>query len=600
MSQVADAVSSFWRAMRLLVTSSIRVAPWQAVLCLAETSGVILQLLQPLCLAWFVAGAVAHDTSSMTHAAGVFVAQIAVSRALVWLGMNARAGQLERVSYAFDARIAEITASVPTIDHLDDPYYLDQLQIMREERGSLGLAVNTLLNSLNGLAGVVGVIALAVTADWRMLLVAVAGIPGVLVGPLLARWQGRAEAAGAERGRLAAHLMQVGSSPAGGGEIRVFGLADPLRSRLAAATRAWWAPKVGLALKESMVNVAVQVVFYGAAGAVLAFLVRDAIAGRVSVGELTLALLLVGRLQAVSGSLRGIIHNIAAMTRTAGRFLWLVDETARIRAAHAGRDTPPARLTGGLVLDQIAYRYPRHGSPALDDVSLTLPAGHVIALVGENGAGKSTLVNLITGMLTPTSGSIRIDGMDLRSLDPAAWRSRLAGAFQDHVRFEFQVRETVGIGDLPALDNESEVRRAIHAGAAEAVLASLPHGVHTQLGVTWPGGVDLSGGQWQRLAIARGMMRGTPLIRVLDEPTAALDAATEHELFDRYAQAAKTGRDNGTITILVTHRFSTVAAADLVVVLDSGHVIEQGTHTELIARGGHYSDLYELQARGYR
>ncbi|MEQ7006813.1 ABC transporter ATP-binding protein [Actinopolymorpha sp. B17G11] len=600
MSRVVDAVRSFWRAMHLLVTSSIRVAPWQAVLCLAETSGVILQLLQPLCLAWFVAGAVAHDTSLMALAAGAFVAQIAVGRALIWLGMNARAGQLERVSYAFDARIAEITASVPTIEHLDDPHYLDQLQIMREERGSLGLAVNTLLNSLSGMAGVVGVIALAATADWRMLLVAVAGVPGVLVGPLLARWQGRAEAAGAERGRLAAHLMQVGGSPAGAGEIRVFGLADPLRSRLAAATRAWWAPKVGLAVRESAVNIAVQVIFYGAAGAVLAFLVRDAIGGPVSVAELTLALLLVGRLQGVSGSLRGIIHDVAAMTRTAGRFLWLVDETARIRAAHAGWDTPPATLRDELVLDRVTYRYPRHERPALEDVSLTLPAGRVIALVGENGAGKTTLVNLITGMLTPTSGAIRIDGVDLASLDPAGWRSRLAGAFQDHVRFEFHLRETVGIGDLPARDDESAVRRAIQAGAAEAVLTSIPRGLDTQLGVTWPGGVDLSGGQWQRLAIARGMMRGTPLIRILDEPTAALDAATEHELFDRYTQAARAGRDAGTITILVTHRFSTVAAADHVVVLDRGRVIEQGTHTELITRGGHYSELYELQARGYR
>jgi ATP-binding cassette, subfamily B, bacterial len=599
MNRVVGALRASWRAMRLLVTCSIQVAPWQAVLCMAETVGVVVQLLRPLYLAWFVSGAVARDTALMALAAGAFVAQIAVGRALVWLGMNARAGQLERVSYAFDARIAEISASVPTVEHLDDPYYLDQLQIMREERGSLGLAVNTLLNSLNGLAGVVGVIALAATADWRMLLVAVAGVPGVLAGPLLARWQGKAEAAGAEPGRLAAHLMQVGTSAPGGSEIRVLGLGDPLRARLAAATRAWWAPKVGLALRESVVNVAVQVVFYGAAGAILALLVRDAITGTVSVAELTLALLLVGRLQGVSGSLRGIIHNVAAMTRTAGRFLWLVDEGARIRAGHGG-GTPPAKLSHALVLDRVSYRYPRQERAALDDISLTLPAGRVIALVAENGAGKSTLVNLITGMLTPTSGSIRVDGVDQATLDPAAWRSRLAGAFQDHVRFEFRLSDTVGIGDLPVRDNESAVRHALQAGAAEAVLASTPNGLDTQLGATWPGGVDLSGGQWQRLAIARGMMRRTPLIRILDEPTAALDAATEHELFDSYTHAAKAGRDNGTITILVTHRFSTVAAADQVVVLDSGRIIEEGTHTELIARDGHYSDLYQLQARGYR
>jgi ATP-binding cassette, subfamily B, bacterial len=600
MRRLVGAGRSFWRAMQLLVTSSVQVAPWQAVLCLAETSGVILQLLQPLYLAWFVAGALARDTELMALAASAFVAQIAIGRALVWLGMNARVGQLERVSYAFDARIAEITASVPTIEHFDDPHYLDQLQIMREERGSLGLAVNTLLNSLNGLAGVVGVIALAATADWRMLLVAVAGLPGVLVGPLLVRWQARAEDAGAEPGRLAAHLMHVGSSPAGAGEVRVFGLADPLRRRLAAATHAWWTPKVGLAVRESVLGVAVQVVFYGAAGVVLALLVRDAIAGTVSVAALTLALLLVGRLQGVSGTLRDIMHSTAAMTRTAGRFLWVVDETARIRAAYPGRGTPPARLDEALVLDRVTYRYPGQAQAALDDVSLILPAGNVIALVGENGAGKSTLVNLLTGLLTPTSGSIRIDGTDLASLDPEAWRSRLAGAFQDHVRFELRLGETVGIGELSARDDESAVRRAIHAGAADGVLTATTGGLDRQLGATWPNGVDLSGGQWQRLAIARGMMRGSPLVRVLDEPTAALDAATEHELFERYTEAAKSGRSSGTITILVTHRFSTVAAADQVVVLDRGHVVEQGTHTELVAAAGHYSDLYQLQARGYR
>ncbi|GAA2756307.1 ABC transporter ATP-binding protein [Actinopolymorpha rutila] len=597
---VLTGVRNLSRALRLLVSTSVRVAPWQALLCLGETGGVILGLLQPLYLAWFVAGAAGHDTQQMALAAGAFVAQIGLGRALVWLGMNARFGQLERVGYEFDARIAELTSSVPTIDHLHDPHYLDQLQIMREERGSLGLALNTLLNNLNGLAGVVGVVALAATADPRMLLVAVAGVPGVLAGPLLARWQGRAEAAGAEPGRLAAHLLQVGTSPAGGGEVRVFGLADPLRGRLAAAAHAWWKPKVGLAVRESVVNVAVQVIFFGVAGAVLAWLVRDAVAGAVTVAALTLALLLIGRLQGVSGTLRDIIHNVAAMSRTAGRFLWLVDETARIRAAQHGTGTPPDVPAHGLVLDRVGYRYPGHDTPALEEVSLVLPAGGVVALVGENGAGKSTLVNLISGMLRPTTGTIGIDGHDLAGIDPVAWRSRLAGAFQDHARLEFTLGRSVGIGDLAKRDDEAAIRRALHEGAAEAVLTSVPHGLQTQLGVTWPDGVDLSGGQWQRLAIARGMMRLMPLVRVLDEPTAALDAATEHELFDQYTRAARSGRDTGTITILVTHRFSTVAAADQVVVLDHGRVVEQGTHAELINRGGHYSDLYELQARGYR
>jgi ATP-binding cassette subfamily B protein len=248
----------------------------------------------------------------------------------------------------------------------------------------------------------------------------------------------------------------------------------------------------------------------------------------------------------------------------------------------------------------VTYHYPQATEPAVADVSLQLPAGSVIALVGENGSGKTTLVNVITGLLPATGGAVRIDGRDLPLLDTTDWRDRLAGAFQDHMRFEFTVLDAIGVGELTHRCREDRVWRAAREGSAESVVAALPSGMATQLGSTWPDGVDLSGGQWQRVAIARGMMRREPILRILDEPTAALDAATEHQLFDRYAAAARAGRRSGTITILVTHRFSTVAAADLVVVLDHGRVIEQGTHTELLARGGRYAELYELQAAGYR
>ncbi len=588
------------RAIWLLVATSFRVAPWQSLTCLFETTGVVLSLLQPLALAWIVAGVIEHDRPRVILGGIVFIATFGIIRALFVLGMNARAGQLERVGYAFDTRIAEITASIPTVEHFDDPAYLDQMQILREEGGALGLAVNTLLNTLNTFVGTLGVIALAAGADGRMLLVAAAGVPGVLCTPLVVRWQARAERASAGPGRLAYHLLQLGTTPQGAGELRVFGLADPLRQRLAAATQAWRAPKVGLARRESAVTIGTQLMFYGAAGAVLAWLVSDTIAGRLSVAALTLALLLINRLQGVSANLREVITSVATMSRTAGRFLWLLEAEREIHAQYVGTEEAPTAIRVGLSLDKVSYRYPTASAPALSDVSLELPAGSVVALVGENGAGKSTLVDLVTGLLTPSSGRIAVDGRDVSSLDLAAWRSRLAGAFQDHVRFEFVAGDAVGVGDLAARTDEVELRRAVRDGAAAEVVAGLPRGLHTQLGPSWPGGIDLSGGQWQRLAIARAMMRRAPIVRVLDEPTAALDAATEHELFERYAAAARAGRESGTVTLLVTHRFSTVAAADLVVVLDHGRIVEQGTPAELIAHGGHYAELYELQARGYR
>lgn len=588
------------RAIWLLVSTSVRVAPWQSAACLCESAGVVLDLLQPLYLAWFVTGAIEHEASRMATAAAAFIVQVGIGRVLIFVGMNARAGQLERVGYAFDTRIAEITASMPGIEHFDDPAYLDQMQILREEEGALGLAVNTLLNELSTLVLAVGTVALAVTADWRMLLVAAAGVPGVMLTALVVRWQARAEQASAEPGRLATHLLRLGTTPAAGGELRVAALAEPLRVRLGEATRAWRAPKIGLARRESTVTVASQLVFYGTAAAVLSWLVSDVIAGRVAVGDLTLALLLIGRLQGTSSELRSVIGNVASMTRTAGRFLWLLDTERASRRGHTGTETPPRSLREGITLSALTYRYPRAATPAVDAVSLDLPAGSVIALVGENGSGKSTLVNLLTGLLPPTRGTVQVDGRDTQAFDLAAWRARLAGAFQDHVRYEFTVRDAVGIGDMAARTDDDRVREAIRNGAADGVLAAVPQGLATQLGSTWPGGVELSGGQWQRIAIARGMMRRTPILRVLDEPTAALDAATEHELFDRYTAAARTGRRSGTVTVLVTHRFSTVAAADLVVVLDHGRVVEQGAHAALIARGGRYAELYELQAKGYR
>jgi ATP-binding cassette subfamily B protein len=238
----------------------------------------------------------------------------------------------------------------------------------------------------------------------------------------------------------------------------------------------------------------------------------------------------------------------------------------------------------------------------LDNVSLTLPAGKVVAIVGENGAGKSTLVKLIAKMYEPSTGAIRVDDVPLARIPASAWRDRLAGAFQDFFRFEFAAQQTVGLGDLPRIEQREAVTAAVARAGADDVVARLPSGLDTQLGATWPGGAELSFGQWQKLALARGFMRDRPLLLILDEPTAALDAETEHALFDRYAAAARdphVARD-GRITILVSHRFSTVRMADLIVVLDGARLADVGTHDELMSRGGQYAQLYRIQAAAYR
>jgi ATP-binding cassette, subfamily B, bacterial len=280
------------------------------------------------------------------------------------------------------------------------------------------------------------------------------------------------------------------------------------------------------------------------------------------------------------------------------RLVWLERYAASVVV---DADQPaPDRIVDGIRLEHVSFTYPGSDRRVLDDVDLVLPAGTVVAIVGENGAGKSTLVKLLAKLYDPTAGEIYVDAVSLRRIDPQAWRSRVAGAFQDFFRFEFRARHSVGVGDLPLADDEPAVLGAVQRAGAEDVVRRLAAGLDTQLGPTWPDGVDVSFGQWQKLALARGFMRASPLLLVLDEPTAALDAETEHALFERYANALRSDTAGGRITVLVSHRFSTVRMADLIVVLVGARVAEIGSHEELMARGGPYAELYTIQAASYR
>jgi len=261
----------------------------------------------------------------------------------------------------------------------------------------------------------------------------------------------------------------------------------------------------------------------------------------------------------------------------------------------------PEALRDGIRFERVRFEYPGTESDVLREIDLTFAAGTTVALVGENGAGKSTLVKLLCGFYEPTEGRITIDGIDLARLPLDRWRERVAAGFQDFVRFELLARESVGVGDLAAVDVPEAVAAAIERAAAGDVVAGLAAGLETQLGKSYTSGAELSGGQWQKLALARAMMRSRPLLLILDEPTAALDAHAEHVLFERYAQSARTVAERtGAVAVFVSHRFSTVRMADLIVVVDDGRIVEQGTHDELCRLGGTYAELFALQAAAYR
>lgn len=237
----------------------------------------------------------------------------------------------------------------------------------------------------------------------------------------------------------------------------------------------------------------------------------------------------------------------------------------------------------------------------LDGVDLHLPAGITVAIVGDNGAGKTTLVKLLCRFYEPTTGTITVDGVSLARVPIEPWRRRISAGFQDFGRLQLLARESIGVGDLECQGGDREILAALERAAAAELPAALPQGLDTQLGREFHGGVDLSQGQWQKIALGRAMMRTAPLLVILDEPTASLDAPTEHALFERFAGAARrTAASSGAITVLISHRFSTVRMADLILVVAGGRIAESGDHAALLRAGGLYAELFELQRRAYR
>jgi ATP-binding cassette subfamily B protein len=337
--------------------------------------------------------------------------------------------------------------------------------------------------------------------------------------------------------------------------------------------------------------------------AAVTFVVLRAVAGDLSVSAVVVTLALGAQVNNQVGDLVENARWSLLTTQAVGRYRWLADYSARARAAlRPAEPAPvPARLTSGITFAGVGFTYPGTDAAVLRDVDLHLPAGATVAIVGENGAGKTTLAKLLMRFYEPTEGAILVDGVDIRRFEVEAWRDRLSAGFQDFAKLQFLARESVGVGSLPHLDDVPAVVGALDRGAAGDLVARLPAGLETQLGREFDGGVDLSVGQWQKLALGRAMMRDDPLVLLLDEPTASLDAATEHALFERFAgQARRAAGRTGAVTLLVSHRFSTVRMADLILVVEDGRVVERGDHDALMAAGGRYAELYGLQARSYR
>jgi ATP-binding cassette subfamily B protein len=502
----------------------------------------------------------------------------------------------DRVTIALESHVAHLQASVATVAHQERPEYLDRLAMLRNQVFVLDHMYVSLFSTLGWILRLGVTMALLASIHPALILLVVFAIPTVLTSTWRPEVERSAQERGAQSNRLSRHLFTLATTAPPGKEVRVTGIGEHLITERRAAWERWYGP-VAAARWGSARWHALAWAIFGLAYVGAVVFVSSGLGAPASAVLLVLAA--GARLSAYIGATVGEIGFLRGFWMDGSRRLaWLEDYAASVAAL--GDLAAPARLRRGIRFDHVSFAYPGTSRVVLDDVSVTLPAGAVVAIVGENGAGKTTLVKLLAKMYEPSSGSILLDDTPLGRVPAGEWRARLAGAFQDFFRFEFRAGHTVGLGDVGRLDDEPAVTAAVDRAGASDVVAHLTSGLDTQLGPTWPGGVEISFGQWQKLALARGFMREEPLLLVLDEPTAALDAETEHALFERYAAAVRGGGVGGRITILVSHRFSTVRMADFIVVLDGARLVEVGTHEELMARNGQYSELYRIQAAAYR
>ncbi|MGP3911560.1 ABC transporter ATP-binding protein [Nonomuraea sp. 10N515B] len=572
------------RTLRLTWQASPRITLLVAVLVAAQSAAVALLALSQR---WLVDAAGLGTVGGLLAAGVLGAAAYTASTAGRTVLHNLMLELVLRVDILVNDEILGLVAGLPGVAHLEHPEHLDRIFLLR--RGSRTLAQLALGLS----AAVAGVISIALSVwllvavdPWLALLAPLALVPLWINSRTLRRLR-EAEKEAARHSRLEEMLHRMCTEASTAKELRVSGAAAAIDEE---AARAWdrHATLISRArLGASGWNTLGWLIFGAGYLLVLAITADLAARGLATLGDAVLVLVLGARLR---GQIQEAVEQIGRIIQTGQvteHYAWLHDYAA----AHGPTgDREPT--SGGITFDHVSFAYPGSKDPVLRDVSFHLRRGSVVALVGVNGAGKTTLVKLLTGMYQPVSGTVRVDGQDLAATDLAAWRQRTSAAFQDFVKFQLPVRHAVGIGHLSRMD---EVGEALHAAGADFV-ERLPNGVDTQLGPLFDG-VELSQGQWQRLALARALMRDKPEVLILDEPTAALDPASEHDLYERFTATTRTAGDG--ITVLVSHRFSTVRMADHIIVVADGTIAEQGSHEELMAANGPYAQLFSIQAAAY-
>ena len=592
-----------WRRLAgVLVGTGFQAAPWVAVGCLVlGTAAAVCSVTYTLGLRTMIDGAVAGNLNQILLGAGLVSVLFTLSWLLAVIGGSQNSLLTDRVSLALGVRIARLAALLPTLEHFESPDLLGRVDRLTSGRRTLAGAPRQLIGLFGQALRAVGIVVLLATVYLPVLVMPLLAVVPALADRRAGRVQSDADQAITEDRRLLDQLFWLATTASSARELRTYGITGPLAERHRELSERVRRRAVRAAFVSALWEALGWLVFaLGLVAAIVALVLRAA-RGHISPGSVVMAVTLMRRAQTQISRSTDTAGSFATSMAAARELLWLEDRGRAMTGPRRWRAAVPRRLARGISLHGLTFAYPGgDGDPALGPLDLELPAGATVALVGENGAGKTTLVKLLCGMYAPSAGRILVDGLDLAELDPAAWRARISVAFQDFVRFNLMLRESVGVGELDRIEDRAVVRGALERSGSGELEERLPDGLETRVGTRFTGGRELSGGEWQRLALARGLMRSAPLLVVLDEPTASVDAPTEGALFERYAEAAQSlGEANGTITLLISHRFSTVRSADLIVFLEHGRVLEVGSHAELIATGGTYAELFSLQAAAY-
>jgi ATP-binding cassette subfamily B protein len=521
---------------------------------------------------------------------GVLVAAIAAAQrglSLCQSLLRAQLGQRVNVMILEKALTLEL-------QHFEDSEFYDKLTRARREASTRPLSLVTRTFGLvqNGISLVSYGVLLARFSPWAVAVLLLAGLPAFVAEAKfsgdafrLFRWR-------SPETRMQIYLETVIAREDHAKEVKLYGLGPRLLERYRDIFRRLYREDRALTMRRDAWGFALGLIATAALYGAYAWIAVTAVRRLITLGQMTMYIALFRQGQAA----------VSAMLAAVGG---MYEDNLYLSTLYEYLETPVPQPAGtavrgphpedGVRFEDVSFSYPDAEEPALEHVTLHLTPGTSLALVGENGSGKTTLIKLLTRLYAPTAGRILLDGQDLAQWDEGALRERIGVIFQDFARYQMLVGENVGAGDERYFEDEARWRTAADKGRASDFIETLPSGYHTQLGKWFRDGRELSGGQWQKIALSRAFMRSRADILVLDEPTAAMDAQAEAEVFEHFRQLARER-----ITILISHRFSTVRMADQIAVLNQGRIIERGSHEELMQLNGRYAQLFTLQARGYR